>query len=170
MSNAAVISESSMPVETQIDAVLKEGIGNVVLAVMGIADLGFDDFTYQAISSMSDSKVTLYDVMAKVTDQIAQLTFLAKVPVRHPNANFLLYGIADETFEVSAGVGRNYEVWCEHNPYNGSIAIVRFVTDSKVTWAVVGGLDDTIFHMNRPFSWLDERFQRRIMQHWQNPE
>jgi hypothetical protein len=39
-----------MPAEMQIDAVLKEGIGNVVLAVMGIADLGFDDFTYEEVS------------------------------------------------------------------------------------------------------------------------
>lgn len=167
---ADVISRSSMPAEIQIDAVLKEGIGNVVLAVMGIADLGFDDFTYRTVPSMNDGKVTLYDVMAKVTDQIAQVTFRAKVPVRHPDSNFLLYGIADEIFEVNAGVGKNYEVWCEHNPYNGSIAIVRFVTDSKVTWAVVGGLDDTIFHMDRHHSELDERFQRRIMQHWPNPE
>lgn len=167
---ADVISGSSMPAEMQIDAVLKEGIGNVVLAVMGIADLGFDDFTYEAVSSANDGKITLYEVMAKVTDQIAQLTFRANVPVRHPDSNYLLYGIADETFMVNAGVGKNYEVWCEHNPNNGSIAIVRFVADSKVTWAVVGGLDDPIFHMDRHHSELDERFQRRIMSHWPNPE
>jgi hypothetical protein len=166
---ASVISGSSMPAEMQIDAVLKEGIGNVVLAVMGIADLGFDDFIYKPVSS-ADGKITRYEVMAKVTDQIAQLTFRANVPVRHPDSNFLLYGIADETFMVNAGIGRNYEVWCEHNPYTGSIAIVQFVTASKVTWAVVGGLDDTIFHMDCPHAELDERFQRRIMQHWPNPE
>ena len=163
-----VISGSSMPAEIQIDAVLKEGIGNVVLVVMGIADLGFDDFTYEAVSSTDVGKVTSYEVMAKVTDQIAQVTFRAKVPVRHPDANILLYGIADEIFEVNAGVGKNYEVWCEHNPYNGSIAIVRFPADSKVTWTVVGGLDDTIFHMDRHFSELSERFQRRIISHWPN--
>ena len=159
---------SSMPAERQIDCVLKEGMGNIVLAVMGIADLGFDEFIYEPVSTTEEGAVTTYSVRAKVTDQIAQLPFSAMVPVRHPDDQFLLYRIDDVVFEVDAGRNRKYEAWCEHNPYVGAIAIVRNADEVGVTWTVVGTLDDCIFHMARPFLQLESRYKTIIRNHWSN--
>lgn len=156
---------SSMPADRQIDGALKEGIGNIVLAVMGIDGLGFDEFEYSMVEETKNGAVTIYSVTAKVTDQIAQLTFLALVPVRHPDNESLLYRIDDVVFLVDAGIGGKYEVWCEHNPYNGAIAIVRSVDNGTVTWLVAGTLDDIIIHI-APFEKLGVQYQDIIRKHW----
>jgi hypothetical protein len=166
---ATATVKTAEEIRKEIDCALKEGIENIVLAVMGIDGLGFDEFVYELVPGVEDGVVSNYKVMAKVTDQIAQLTFKSIVPVRHPDNSFLLYHIDDVFFDVDAGVHRKYQAWCSPSHYDGGIAIVRCADDTPVTWLIAGTLDDTIIHIG-PFSKIADRHRATIRKHWPNPE
>lgn len=158
------VRKTDMTPAMQIDASIREGFANVVLGIMGGVTPDFDLFTYQPCGEEKDD-VTCYAVTAKVTDQISIVIFTATVPVRHPDSVSFLHRVDDVVFVVDTSLGQQYQAWCEHEIYNGAIAIVRCPPGHKEAWIVAGTLDDKILHMG-DFSRMEPRWKQIVQRVW----
>lgn len=138
----------SKPV-SDVEIVLYEGIHNIVTVIIG-ENLFDRRRVILKSSDVQSDRATLWDVVASVVDPSTGRTMLCKssIPVTPPDAEVIGTRIADRFFKVTVDDYLEhfiYEAWCEHNPYNGAMTIVRMIyPQGPDRWLIGGGMDNTV--------------------------
>jgi hypothetical protein len=131
------------------EVVLYEGVRNIVTVIIG-ENLYDRHQVIMKNTGLQSSGATLWDVSASVVEPSTGRKMLCKssIPVMPPVAEVMGTCIANRFFTVAVDdylKHFRFEAWCEHNPYNGAMTIVRMICpQSSDKWLIGGGMDNTV--------------------------
>jgi hypothetical protein len=156
-----------MSPEVQIRCAIEEGMANIFRAVFG-ENLSVD-ITYTLASEVISGVQMVAAQASFMSAKHRKFTVLATVPVQHPDIECGGYRIADEFFMVRANdwaESCQFEVWCEHNPYNGAKVIVRHVfPDKRERWLVADSMECEVLYRG-PFESLFPWAKEVVSEKW----
>lgn len=132
---------------SEAEVALREGMSNFVLLTLG--ENLRPTIMCENTNQIEDG-ATIWRVIATVTPPSTgrEVTFVASIPVSARDVEFAITRIADKFFKVKVDdylEDFHFEAWCECNPHNGAMAIVRVVRPNRPDrWLVGGGMDDEV--------------------------
>ncbi len=131
------------------EVVLYEGIHNIVTVIIG-ENLYDRRQVIMKNTGLQSAGATLWGVSAGVVDPSTGRKMLCKssIPIMPADAEVMGTRIADRFFRVAVDdylEHFRFEAWCEHNPYNGAMTIVRLICpQGPDKWLIGGGMDNTV--------------------------
>lgn len=141
-------NSGAMTPDVQIKCSVEEAMENAFRAIFG--ENRHPTITYTMSKVVESGLGTAYAMASALIETDRKLQLKADVPIRHPDAENGGYRVDDNLFVVEAndwGEGSRYEVWCEHNPYNGAKVIVRQVyPDGRERWMVADSMEGEVLY------------------------
>ncbi len=144
MSNTAV-----KVVLSDTEVALHEGMANIVLVTLG------ENLRPKIVcesEGLKNDHEDIWRVTATVTPPSTGrlVTFTSNMPISRPDAEYTVTRIANRFFNVTINdyfENFSFEAWCECNPSNGAMAVVRMIRpNSPDRWLVGGGMDEEVHY------------------------